>query len=171
MSVDIAVYMHVTVNGMIARVDNSDFSSELARSDFLKTIKKYRVNVIGRNTFNVASKSDYFPVGDLNIIVTKHKIKLQKTWENVIVTNKNPKDIIKIIESKGYGKAMVAGGKLATSFLKEGFVNELYLNVEPIVFGGGIPIFADENFEKKLELLKVKRFSKDEIRLHYKVLN
>lgn len=57
MSVDIAVYMHVTVNGMIARVDNSDFSSELARSDFLKTIKKYRVNVIGRNTFNVASKS------------------------------------------------------------------------------------------------------------------
>ena len=171
MAVAIAVYMHVSINGMIARLDNSDFSSALARSDFLKMIKKYRVNVIGRNTFNVASKSDYFPVGDLNVVVTKHRIKLQKNWENVIVTDKKPKEIIKIIESKGYKSAMVAGGKLATSFLKEGLVNELYINIEPVVFGKGIPIFADENFEKTLELLQVKKFSKNEIRLHYKVLN
>ena len=65
----------------------------------------------------------------------------------------------------------MAGGKLATSFLKEGLVNEIYLNVEPIVFGKGIPIFTNENFEKNLELLQVKKFSKNEVRLHYMVLN
>jgi len=171
MPVDIAVYMHVTVNGMIAKLDNSDFSSELARKDFLKTIKKYRVNVIGRNTFNIASKSDYFPIGKLNIVVTKHKINLKKEWKNVIVTDRKPREIIKIIERNGYDKAMVAGGKLATSFLKDDLVDEIYLNVEPIAFGKGIPIFANENFEKELELLQVKRFSKNEVRLHYRVLN
>ena len=92
MPVDIAVYMHVTVNGMIAKQDNSDFSSELARKDFLKTIKRYKVNVIGRNTFNVASKNGGFPLDGLNIVVTKHKIKLKKEWENVIVTDKKPRD-------------------------------------------------------------------------------
>ena len=64
---------------------------------------------------------------------------------------------------------MVAGGALATSFLKENLVNEIYLNVEPL--GKGIPLFSNENFEKKLKLLQVKRFSKDEVRLHYKILN
>ena len=171
MSVNIAIYMHITPNGMIARLDNGDFSSKLARTDFLKTIKKYEVNVIGRNTFNVASKSSGFPLGGLNIIVSRHKIRTKKEWKNVIVTDKNPKEIIKIIESNGYKSAMVAGGALATSFLKEGLVNELYLNVEPIVFGKGIPLFSSENFEKKLKLLQVKKFSENEVRLHYKVLN
>jgi len=156
---------------MIAKQDNSDFSSELARKDFLKTIKRYKVNVIGRNTFNVASKNGGFPLDGLNIVVTKHKIKLKKEWENVIVTDKKPREIIKIIESNGYDKAMVAGGTLATSFLKNGLVNEIYLNIEPIVFGKGIPLFSNENFEKKLKLLQVKRFSENEVRLHYKILN
>ncbi|MCL4396834.1 dihydrofolate reductase family protein [Candidatus Parvarchaeota archaeon] len=171
MSVNVAIYMHVSINGMIARLDNSDFSSELARSDFLKMIKRYKVNVIGRNTFNMASKSNDFPLDGFNIVVTSHKIKLKKEWKNVIMANKKPKEIIKIIESNGYKSAMVAGGKLATSFLKEGLVNELYINVEPIAFGKGIPIFANEKFEKRLELLQVKKFSKNEVRLHYRVLN
>ena len=171
MTVNIAIYMHITINGMIARLDNSDFSSESAKLDFLKTMKRYKVNVIGRNTFNVASKGSGFPLEGLNIVVTKHKIKLKKEWKNVIVTDKKPGEIIKIIESNGYKSAMVAGGTLATSFLKNGLVNELYLNVEPIVFGKGIPLFSNENFEKKLKLLQVKRFSENEVRLHYKVLN
>lgn len=66
---------------------------------------------------------------------------------------------------------MVAGGALATSFLKKNLVNEIYLNVEPLALGKGIPLFSNENFEKKLKLLQVKRFSKDEVRLHYKILN
>ncbi len=171
MPVNIAIYMHITVNGMIARLDNSDFSSKSARKDFLKTMKKYKVNVIGRNTFNVASKSSSFPLEGLNIVVTKHNIKLKKEWKNVIVTDKKPKEIIKIIEENEYSSAMVAGGALATSFLKENLVNELYLNVEPLALGKGILLFSNENFEKKLKLLHVKRFSKDEIRLHYKILN
>ena len=117
MPVNIAIYMHITVNGMIARLDNSDFSSESAKMDFLKTMKKYKVNVIGRNTFNVASKSSSFPLEGLNIVVTKHNIKLKKEWKNVIVTDKKPKEIIRIIKEKGYSSAMVAGGALATSFL------------------------------------------------------
>ena len=169
MPVNIAIYMHITVNGMIARLDNSDFSSESAKMDFLKTMKKYKVNVIGRNTFNVAAKGSSFPLEGLNIVVTKHKIKLKKEWKNVIVTDKKPNEIIRIIEEKGYKSAMVAGGALATSFLKENLVNEIYLNVEPL--GKGIPLFSNENFEKKLKLLQVKRFSKDEVRLHYKILN
>ena len=171
MPVNIAIYMHITVNGIIARLDNSDFSSESAKMDFLKTMKKYKVNVIGRNTFKVAAKGSSFPLEGLNIVVTKHKIKLKKEWKNVIVTDKKPNEIIRIIEEKGYKSAMVAGGALATSFLKENLVNEIYLNVEPLALGKGIPLFSNENFEKKLKLLQVKRFSEDEVRLHYKILN
>lgn len=89
MPVNIAIYMHITVNGIIARLDNSDFSSEFAKMDFLKTMKKYKVNVIGRNTFKVAAKGSSFPLEGLNIVVTKHKIKLKKDGRTLSLRTKN----------------------------------------------------------------------------------
>ncbi len=165
----IIVYMHITPNGMIARTDGSEFSSKKAKENFLEMIKKFKVNVVGRKTFEVAVKKGSFPLEGLNIIATKHKVK--NKWDNVIITDKKPKEIVKLIEKEGYSSAMVAGGKLATSFLKEGLVNELYLDVEPLVFGKGVRIFAENKFDKKLKLLDFKSFSKNEVRLHYKVIN
>jgi dihydrofolate reductase len=169
MSVKVIVYMHITPNGMIATASDHGFSSKRAKADFIKMINKIQVNIVGRRTFDVAVKKGNFPLKGLNILVTKHKVK--NKWPNVIVTSASPRKILKIVEQNGYSEAMVAGGKLATSFIKMGLVNDIYLNVEPVVFGRGIRLFSDEEFYKKLKLVDAKRFSKNEVRLHYKVLN
>lgn len=54
--------------------------------------------------------------------------------------------------------------------MKEGLVDEIYLDIEPIVLGKGIQLFEDADFESKLELLETRKFSNNEIQLHYKVL-
>jgi len=64
---------------------------------------------------------------------------------------------------------VAGGGKLNASFLKEGLVDEIYLDVEPIAFGKGIKLFDDEDFEVNLELIEVNKISQNEIQLHYKV--
>ena len=61
------------------------------------------------------------------------------------------------------------GGELNSSFMKENLVDEMYIDIEPLVFGKGIKVFADAVFEKKLELIETKKFSPNEIQLHYKV--
>jgi len=76
-----------------------------------------------------------------------------------------------LLSQKGYKIAVVAGGgTLNASFLKEGLVDELFLDVEPVIIGKGLPLFAGKQFGKKLELLGIKKLSKNEIQLHYKVL-
>ena len=52
----------------------------------------------------VSAKGSSFPLEGLNIVVTKHKIKLKKEWKNVIVTDKKPNEIIRIIEEESYAE-------------------------------------------------------------------
>jgi dihydrofolate reductase len=169
MTVKVIVYMHISVNGMIARLDNSGFSSKKAKAGFLSMINKVQVNIVGRKTFEVASRKGGFPLKGLNIVMTTHSIK--NTWGNdVIITDKKPIEVLKIVEERGYRKAMVGGGVTAASFIKEGLVDELFLDIEPVIIGRGIPVFSSKKFERRLKLIGLKRISKDEVRLHYKVL-
>ena len=66
--------------------------------------------------------------------------------------------------------AKFGGGTLNTSFMAENLIDEIYLDVEPIVFGKGIRLFKENDFEAKLKLLEIKKLSNDEIQLHYQVL-
>ena len=75
-----------------------------------------------------------------------------------------------ILEKHGFKKILVGGGgKINSSFMKEGLVDEIIIQIEPLIFGKGIKLFADEDFEAKLKLLETKMLSKNEIQLHYKV--
>ena len=54
--------------------------------------------------------------------------------------------------------------------LLENLIDELYLDVEPIVFGTGIRLFKEEDFEAKLKLVETKKLSANEMQLHYEVI-
>ncbi len=164
----VIAYMHITPNGMIARFDGKEFSSEKAKKGFLSMIKKIKVNIVGRKTFESSLKSGKFPFDGFNVVVTHRKIKSR--WENVIFTDKKPREILDIVRKKGYNSAMIGGGKLVTSFMRDNLVDDLYLDIEPIVFGKGIRMFSQEDFENRLKLVSLKRFSKDEVQLHYKII-
>lgn len=74
-------------------------------------------------------------------------------------------------EQKGFTTAFLAGGgQLNTSFAKEGLIDEIYLDVEPLILGQGIKIFTDADFEFLLELLDFKKLNSNTIQLHYKVI-
>ena len=54
--------------------------------------------------------------------------------------------------------------------MEDGLIDEIYLDIEPIIFGKGIKLFADNNFEVKLKLLGIRNLTEDILQLHYKVL-
>ncbi len=71
----------------------------------------------------------------------------------------------------GHDEVIVAGGgKLNSSFLAEGLVDEIYLDIEPIVLGQGIPLFKERDFLHHLQLVGQKKFGQDVLQLHYRVL-
>lgn len=166
------LYMGISANGYIAKPDgDSEWTSEEDLKGFYEQSKSAGNIIMGKNTYLAASKYGYFPFPDaLNIVVSHEDIE-NKWGGRVMITDRSPKEILGLIEGKGFSKAFLAGGgKLNASFMKEGLVDEIYLDVEPLIFGKGIKVFADEDFEVDLELLGVRKLNLNTVQLHYRVV-
>ena len=82
----------------------------------------------------------------------------------------SPQEALQILQNQKFKTVLICGGgKLNSSFMKEKLIDEIYLDIEPVFLGTGIKLFTDAEFETKLKLIDVKRLSKDEVQLHYKV--
>jgi len=75
------------------------------------------------------------------------------------------------LREKGIDEAMLGGGgKTNAIFMKEGLINDLIIDIEPLVFGEGIGLFDGADFEKKLVFKSVRKISDKVIQLHYGVV-
>lgn len=164
--------MGISVNGYIAKINgNSEWTSDEDLKGFYEQSKKAGNIIMGKNTYHAASQYGYFPFPDAFNIVASHQQIENKWGDKVLITGKSPKEILKILEQKGFTAAFLAGGgQLNSSFAKENLIDELYLDVEPLVFGQGIKVFAEADFEFELELIEVKKLNPHTVQLHYKVL-
>ena len=88
-----------------------------------------------------------------------------------MITDKSPREIVEILEEKGFDSAfLIGGGQLNSSFAKEELLDEIYVDVEPLIFGQGIQIFKESDFEFELKLLGVKKLNENTVQLHYQVI-
>lgn len=164
--------MGVSLNGYIAKTNgDSDWTSDENLQGFYDQTKNAGNIIMGRNTYLVALKYGYFPFPDaLNVVVSSRDIE-NKWGESVMVTDSSPKEILEMLGQKGFERAFLAGGgELNTSFIKNGLIDEIYFDVEPIVIGEGIRVFKEADFEFNLELLETKNLNEDSVQLHYKVV-
>ena len=166
------LYMGISINGYIAKADgDSEWTSDEDLKGFYEGSKRAGNIVMGKNTYLAAMKSGYFPFPDaLNIVVTHEQIENRWGDERVLITDRSPNDVARLLEEKGFQTLFLAGGgQLNTSFMKDHLINEIYLDVEPLIFGRGIPIFADSDFETELELIETKQINPNTVQLHYRV--
>jgi dihydrofolate reductase len=64
-----------------------------------------------------------------------------------------PVDLVAEFKKKGIEQMTVVGGSLvATSFLKSKLIDEIWLTLEPRIFGKGQNLIADEELDVKLNL-------------------
>lgn len=162
--------MAVTVNGFIARNDGSvDWTSkEVWKDSYFPLLKRTGNVIIGDNTYTIMPAKEFLPEV-LYVVLTKSK-PLKKKVTNVIFTNQAPKEVLKMLSNKGFEEICIGGGGMInSSFIKAGLVDEIILDVEPVVFGKGIQLFAPADFEYKLEFLSVKKLNKNTVQLHYSV--
>jgi dihydrofolate reductase len=165
--------MAITPNGMIAKEDNDcSWVTETVWEGYSGMIKKAGNMIIGRRTYEVMLKNDEFNISNLNeiktVVLSKNLIKVHNP--KFVSVTESPQEALNILKKQGFKTIMVCGGgELNASFMKENLIDEIYLDIESIIFGRGIRLFAEANFETKLELIGIKKLSKNEVQLHYKV--
>ena len=156
----------MTANGYIAKENGETPWSVEEWKSFSEKVKEFKNLVIGRKTFEIMKKGNEFQkIAKPFIVIISHK----KENDSHFVSS--PQEAIDLLKEKGFSKILVAGGgKLNSSFMKDGLVDEIYLDIEPLFFGKGVKLFAENDFESNLELIETKQLSKNLIQLHYKVV-
>jgi dihydrofolate reductase len=152
-------------------------------TEFFKAkTKEAGVVIMGRTTWESIPEK-YRPLKDrLNIIYTSQPETIQDSSpltefinlksniiNRTITTNLRPQKVIELITANGKKHIAICGGtSIYTQFLQEGVVDELFLTIEPVVFGTGTPLF-DKQLDTKLHLVSIIELSKNTQVLHYKV--
>lgn len=170
----VILFMTISLNGVIARENNEeDFISHRNWLAFVELANKTGCIIWGRKTHEIVGKwgKEYWTkIEKIKkvIISTDKNIKLE---ENCISAS-SPEESLKKLSSQGFNNVILSGGgNLNSSFVKKNLIDEIVLNIEPVLIGAGIPVFKLERFEDvRLELIEMKKLEENITQLHYKVL-
>mgnify|MGYP001567556414 CR=1 FL=1 len=128
---------------------------------------------MGSGTYEAAKKMIKARKGQLRIILTKDpkRYKKEEVPGRLEFRSIPPAMLAREMEKEGYENMILLGGStLNTSFFKENLVDELYLTIEPRIFGEGRQLINEGKFESILQLQSVKKLNKQgTLLLHYLV--
>ncbi|MFN3301794.1 MAG: dihydrofolate reductase family protein [Patescibacteria group bacterium] len=167
----VILYATTTINGYIAKEnDETPWSKEVWEA-YYDLIKEKGNIILGKRTYEIMKVIDEFKKLNypFTVVVSSLVPPHQVNEKTVFVST--PTKALEILKAKGFKEVIVGGGAtLNSSFLQGNLIDEIYLDVEPLIFGRGIKLFSETEKEVKLKLLTVKKITKNTFRLHYKVV-
>lgn len=102
-----------------------------------------------------------------------HKLVFSRTLETGAGKNsslvKEPiaEEIANLKQQPGKNLIMIGSPGLAHTFMQLGVIDEYWLNVNPVVLGGGVPLFPDLKEKIPLKLVEARTFRSGVVGLHY----
>lgn len=165
----VILYMAISLNGIIAKSDDdTSWISKEEWDSYSLTVRTAGNIIVGHRTYNILTKQPEFSeFKDVKLVVVAQE-NFQTLVKNHLVAH-SPKEALKLLSD--FEQVIVAGGgALNASFVEENLVDEIFIDIEPIILGQGIPLFRNKNFEHNLKLLGQKKITDNEIQLHYQIL-
>ncbi len=169
MEVRFAVFIAVSLDGFIARPDGGiewlrPFESE--EHGYGAFFAGVDALVIGRGTYETVLGFPSWPYGGKRVIVCTSRPANPAHGEEL--WSGPPRALAERLDREGVRRVYLDGGALIRSFLREGLpVDELTINVVPLILGAGRPLFASGLPELPLRLLEAKTFPSGLVQLRY----
>lgn len=182
----IVVFMHTSLDGFVAgpngemdwiKVDEEIFDYAGGRTN------ESDMALYGRVTYQMMEA--YWPAAADQPGATKHdkehsawynkvlKVVLSKTMKGTdlpntkIISENLPDEIRRLKQEKGKDILIFGSPTAVHSLMKENFIDEYWLFINPVLLGEGIPLFNGIEERKKLRLLENKVFSSGVVGLHF----
>jgi len=170
--------MHITltyvasVNGKITKGNSPDvheWSSTEDREHFDKLRDEHEVIVIDRKTYEAVRPAP--EAGKLRIVFTSTPERFKEVSGQLEFVNESPTELVERLSKEGFKNVLLAGGaRLSGSFLTAGLVNDIYVNIEPVLFGSGRPMIIGDGLDIALKLQSVSQLNDQGTLLaHYRV--
>lgn len=164
----ITLLMATTINGFVAG-EGDDTSWVKDYDTLFDVIPQYKVIVMGKRTYEESQKAGDFPYqGALNIVMTKDKRLATQNSKDVFFFSGSINEVVKMVKEKGFKKLLiVGGGQLNGSFMKEGLINEIILDIHPYVLSTGIKLFENTFPPQELEFVESKSLNDGILQVRY----
>jgi dihydrofolate reductase len=166
----VILLMAITLDGKIAQyaTQPATWTSKADKKIFVTETKKAGVIIMGKTTYDTIGK----PLPARLNIVMAFKSHESKNIPGVLeYTSRKPREILKDLSRRGFKQVILGGGATINGlFLKAGLIDEVWLTIEPRIFGEGLSLFKGANVDLELELLEVKKLDKNVIQVRYKIV-
>lgn len=159
----IILVMVSSVDGKITKWkdgDSYEWTSQEDKVHFESVVRRSTLIVMGRTTFEVANPRP--KKGTLRVVLTKNpdKYRYLTVSGQLEFTNESPKVLAGRLEMLGYKELLLVGGSgINTSFFQQGLVDELWLTIEPRIFGKGKLLVTGEEMDIQLKLYGVNKLN------------
>jgi len=164
-----------SLDGFITRHDQpgSGFASEADRAFFREALRGFDCCVMGGETYRVSRdtiRAGLMP-DRLRIVLTRtpEAFANDVTPGKLEFVNTPPTQCVADLKQRGFQRCAILGGsQIHSLFLEAGLVDELWLTLEPLLFGRGTPLLARPT-ATKLSLLSSEKLGPSTLLLKYQV--
>jgi len=168
MAVRFAVFIATSLDGFIARPDGSiewlkPFEGE--EHGYGAFFAGVDALVIGRGTYETVLGFPDWPYGKKRVIVCTSRPASPTHGEEL--WSGPPRELAERLDREGARRVYLDGGVLIRGFLRERLVDELTVNIVPLLLGDGRPLFASGIPQLPLRLLEAKSLPSGVVQLRY----
>lgn len=168
----ISVYIAASIDGYIARKDNSldwmdrvgGFDEDYGFKSFLDSIDTL---IIGRKTYEIATTvPDPYP-GKRVIVLSRS---LSAVREGMELYHGELGQLVEKLHQEGANHIWVDGGLTISQFLAAQLVDTMTLSIIPLILGDGLPLFNVIGREIPCRLLSSQGYASGLVQLHYEII-
>lgn len=142
-----------------------DWTSKEDWDFFQKSLSRIDAVVVGRHTYQSVSTR----LRKRNTFVLSSRPKILTRRGTVTFVNPAKINLPKLLESYK-SVAVLGGGSVYRFMLEQGLLDEIFVTVEPLIFGRGKEMFVGSTRTTRVRLLSVKRLNRTgTLLLHYQI--
>jgi len=165
---NVALIAAVSADGKIAGSETQvslDWTSREDTAFFVSRSRELGAVVMGRKTWETIGRP--LP-GRLVVVMTRRPVPEAGIPGRVEFTDRPPAEILRDLSRRGFsGVALAGGAEINGLFLREGLVTDVFLTVEPLLFGRGVDLARGVG-TVRLRLVEVRRLGRETVLLHYR---
>jgi dihydrofolate reductase len=165
------LFLSVSIDGLISDKEGIPLFPDGAWEDWCALVNKADNVIAGRSSFEQLKNDEM-----ASVLHPKHRIVLSTRdidlgdsgWQHA----RSPAEALEMLKDTGVDEAIVGGGRaVAYSFMRDRLVDNIVIDLQPVAFGVGTPVFGDELGLTQLKLLDSRPLNESALRLRYQVLH
>ena len=161
-----------SLDNFIARPDGAvdwlvwDDEVAAISQEFWKTIDTV---VMGRKTYEVAARSGSGAYPGVKNYVFSRTLKQPRSKKVEVISQDAVEFVRQLKQEAGKGICVMGGGELASALFQARLIDQVGLNIQPVMLGSGIPLFHEMKEQLDWELLEHKKLKNGGVFVFYRV--